>query len=117
MNNILVVLAEFGEIEWSYCNTENGLSKTYPESRSFPPVVVWRYKTPSAHIAEKLSRAVESFRGTIEWRLDTERTNWVLCPSRVHNRDDVMHLHDSEPEYGIRANAELRELAEHISVH
>lgn len=114
MSDIIAALAKFGEIEWCSCNMGDSLFADYPELSSFPPVIVWRYKTPSPQVAEKLSTVIASFHGITQWSLNTERKNWVLCPSRVHNRDDVVRLKKFDPEYGIQANKDLSKLADYI---
>ncbi len=95
------------------------------EELSTPPVLWLRYEEPSEEIASLLRRAVSTFRGQERWELlTTPGLRWALMPARIREHADLHgcighldaagELKESDPEFGKRANAELRALAEHI---
>ncbi len=120
MKEIIEVLKEFADIEhWMALPSNEG-----GDDLTHPPIVTWRYKQRSSELAGILNRAISSFAGTMGWDLTITDRNWSLKPSRIteyakmHGCTGTLsaarELKIAEPEFGIRANAELRRLAEHI---
>jgi len=122
MKALIELLKEIGELAWAGWPSERltGRELTYP------PIITWRYKEPTPEKAELLRRLVGSFRGTIQWELEfsPKPRAWVLVPSRINEYtrahrllggfDAAEKLMKKDPDFGIRANAELRLLAEHM---
>jgi hypothetical protein len=124
MSDIIQVLKEISEIEhWMRLPAAEGSV----EALSLAPIITWRYKQPSIELAAMLNAAISTFAGTIAWDLTITDRNWSLKPSRlaeyarVHGCTGTFtaarELKNSEPEFGMRANGELRQLAEHIHSH
>jgi hypothetical protein len=121
MPDIMQVLEELGEFGWAM--RRPSAEKT-AQALAYPPIISWRYKEPTATKAEVLARALAIFQGTIPWKFSTEHRNWVLMPARIaeyaqsHNLlgdlQAAEELRRNDPDFGVRANAELARLAEHI---
>jgi hypothetical protein len=96
-----------------------------------PPSVVWRYKEKDERRDQLIVDAVETFKGSIEWKIsfrDRERLpgrNWWIAPKRYRDfldtiKDDPNIIDGEgafaavEPEVGEAANREIPQLAEHI---
>jgi|SRR6516165_875710 hypothetical protein len=119
---ILDALAQGGELEW-YGRTppRNATGKRL----ATPPVVVWRYKKPDEHREGVIQKAVESFKGDVDWVIYLGGRNWVITTRRLKDfleqnkvRVDVegmRMLAEQDPAFGQKANRELPKLAEHIS--
>jgi len=94
------------------------------EDLSTPPIIWWTYEQPSEELAEFLRRVISTFQGGLAWDLSTKVRRWLLMPARIreyaesHGCDGGLvtaaKLKVAEPDFGKRANAELRLLAEHI---
>jgi hypothetical protein len=127
------VLELFGEIEWG----RGGIILQNDDDWKYPPNVVWRYKEKDERRDQLIVDAVESFNGSIEWKIsfrDRERLpgrNWWIAPKRyrdfldeLKNNRDIIDATGSlsaegafavvEPEVGETANREIPHLAEHI---
>jgi hypothetical protein len=99
-------------------------SEACGEELALPPVFRWRYWQPSDTLLAAFSQAVSSFRGEIGWEFSTSGQLWILMPARIreyaalHRCNGTLtaagELKVSEPEFGKRANSELRLLAEHV---
>jgi hypothetical protein len=96
------------------------------EELAYPPIISWRYKEPTPDKADLLQRLVASFRGTISWDLEfsPKPRAWVLMPSRINEYSRAHRLLGGlnaarrlivkDPDFGIRANAELHLFAAHL---
>jgi hypothetical protein len=76
---ILEVLCDLADVEWARA----GPAQDWPDQLSQPPLVVWRYKAPDERLEEAIKRAVESFRGEVEWEIYLGGRNWVIAPRRL----------------------------------
>jgi hypothetical protein len=124
MKNIVDILKEFGEIaHW----VVRPARQEFGGDLSCPPIITWKYKNPSKEVAEFFRYVVSTFRGTIGWEISVYEQTWILKPSRI---SEYSKSHDNlgglavagelmkiDPEFGKRANAELRLLVEHIQQH
>jgi hypothetical protein len=91
---------------------------------STPPIIAWRYHQPTKQLAEFLRQAIMRFQGLIEWEVLVKGERWILLPARIRQYEErqgcnglllaAAELQVTEPDFGIRANAESRLLAEHI---
>jgi hypothetical protein len=123
MTDIMQVLKEIDDFEWG-CRRPS--SSAAGNELAYPPIIAWRYKEPTPDKADLLRRLVGSFQGTIQWELEfsPKPRAWVLMPSRINEYtrahrlrgglDAAKQLMVKDPDFGIRANAELRLLAEHM---
>jgi hypothetical protein len=122
MVDIIRVLMQIEELDfWSKCPIDDATD----EELAYPPKVIWRFKYPSPALAEFFRETVAGFPGTIRWEFKATERNWGLMPahvgeySRAHNlggeRPAAAELKIKDPDFGKRANAELRLLAEHIA--
>jgi hypothetical protein len=97
------------------------------EELSTPPIVWWTYQQPPEELAEFLRQVVGTFQGTVKWEVLATGRRWILMPARIREYAELhgcngdliaaAELKSAEPDFGKRANAELRFLAEHIRYH
>ena len=74
---ILEMLQEFGEIaHWTQTPALD------VGNRACPPIITWRYKHPSGHVADFFRRAVGAYRGAIVWEFSATQQTWVLMPAQ-----------------------------------
>lgn len=116
--NIIDVISKVGRI--AHATWRPGSSPT-GSALHYPPLVTWRFVDPDTDIRE-LASAVCSYRGMVEWILETRRGKWGLMPRRIREMvdagqfvgelDAAESLMHSEPEFGVAANADLVLLAE-----
>lgn len=101
----------------------------HTSSASRPPFVVWRLahsegaKLVDAEIADHVRNVIRA--RTLEWELRRTGKNWLLAPKRFLEIEDsrrfrlyseaLSYLERADPEFGIRANDELRMIAADIS--
>ncbi len=90
MAEIMEVLSELGEFEWA---SRRPALKTSASDLAYPPIIVWRYKRPSSDGAERIARAVQSFKGSIPWAFSAARKNWGIMPSRLGEYTRANGLH------------------------
>src|SRR6266446_2272224 len=124
MKDIVDILKEIGDLaHWTL--------RPAPEAcggrHACPPIITWRYKHPSDELADFFRRVVGAFAGTISWEFSATHEVWSLMPSRIReyskSHGDVGGLAvakqfmEMEPDFGIRANAELPLLAAFIQRH
>lgn len=117
---IIDILEEFGELDWARWGNINNEE----EQLRFPPVIVWRFKTPRTSLDNNIVKAVETFQGKINWIIFYSGKNWVLEPERVRlfiaegnykvDSQALADMAELEPEIGIAANKELPNLAKHL---
>ena len=91
---------------------------------TFAPLLVFRFEPPLPRTADKIAKCVKEFPGELEWHFNASGPgiNWVLGPERLWRVADVQRLQgakaardlirEQDPDFGIRANAELDRLAD-----
>ncbi|WP_329586285.1 hypothetical protein OG500_35185 [Kitasatospora sp. NBC_01250] len=105
-----------GELEWG----RYAIGLNPADSRMFPSSIVWRYREPSARMAEILRAAVAEMASRFEWRFDSSGKNWTLMPMKlaevlegppqlplVDALDELMSL---DQNFCFRSNSELKSL-------
>jgi hypothetical protein len=117
---VMDVMQKFGELAWGKCGGINGIE----DNLKYPPVIVWRFKESQPGLELTIKKAVESFKGNVEWEIQFTGRNWVIAPKRVREfqeqrgyRVDVESLSalaNEEPDFGREANEDLPGLAEKI---
>jgi hypothetical protein len=113
MTDIIHFLKEFGELaHWTTpAREDEGGNPTCP------PIITWRYKTPSNEAASFFQRELRAVPGTVAWELSVYGQNCVLMPARINEYSKAHgglggwavaeELMNSDPAFGRRANAEL----------
>ncbi|GBF82220.1 hypothetical protein [Aphanothece sacrum] len=117
---ILEILEILGELEWVRCSATRGKADRLERS----PFVVWRYKTRDINLESLLIKAVESFRGNVEWEIKFTGKNWLIAPKllekfqqeRDYKKDvDALKAISIEfPEFCQQANEDVPALAAKI---
>lgn len=117
---LLEVLSELADVEWA----RSGSAQDWPDQFRQPPLIVWRFKSPNGPLEASIKKAVEGFRGEVEWEAYFGRRNWVIAPKRVRQflaehsyRTDAEALNalaEDDPSFGESANRDVPRLAEHI---
>jgi hypothetical protein len=67
-------LGQLADIEWAKAR----LSLASP-SNAIPPIVIWRYTTPTSRLLKCIADSIERFRGTLVWRVQPWGRNWVIA--------------------------------------
>jgi hypothetical protein len=121
MKDIVDILKVFGELAYW---TVGPASDEQGGNLACPPIIRWRYKTPSIKVADFFRVAASTFRGTIAWEFSVEEQTWILMPARINEYSRThgnlgglavaFELMTIDPDFGKRANAELRRLVEHM---
>jgi hypothetical protein len=123
---LMEAMKSFDEVEWG----KYGPAIDDGETDPYPPVTVWRYKEKDERRDQLIVDAVESFNGSIQWKIsfrDREilpGRNWYISPKKYedfindptvnYGRDTKAEFAKLHPEIGEMANKELPKLAEHI---
>lgn len=122
MVEIVKVLRILAELEWwSFAPAPDGNC----EDLCSPPFIVWRHKHKTLALAEFFAEAVQSFSGCVRWEFIVSDRNFLLQPARIREYAKANNLLGDwpaakelskiDPDFGKRANAELKLLAEHIA--
>jgi len=127
MEDIIKVLREVGEVSYWRMGPAAGVPGAV---LSCPPIIAWKYKKPTHEFADFFRRAVGSYRGPISWEISIPEERlwskwlWCLMPSRISECAKshggvgglaaARILKETEPDFGIRANADVPFLAAHI---
>ncbi len=124
MKDVIDILQEVADVEhWTRLPHAgaSGIELTHP------PIITWRFKEPSSELAAFFQQIIGSFRGTLPWEFSATKPNWSLMPARIREYARARgysgtlmaagELKTAEPDVGIRANADLYLLAEHIQHH
>jgi hypothetical protein len=116
---IIEFLQTLGELEWARCSAIN-----YNQDLSNPPFTVWRYKKRAQELESLIVKAVKSFRGNVDWKIEFTGRNWVIAPKRLQQFQDergykrdveaLKVLAQEDPEFGRLANYDVPALAEKI---
>lgn len=77
----LRVMRLFGDVEWARIS----LGVDPVDQLVRPPLIVWRYGSPSGELAALFEELVSAFRGEEEWVFDASAKNWMLVPRRIHD--------------------------------
>lgn len=117
---VIEILQIFGELAWAKCGDIN----SQEDNLKYPPVIVWRFKESQPGLELTIKKAVESFKGNVEWEILFTSRNWVIYPKWVREfqeqrgyRVDVEALSalaNEEPDFGRKANEDLPGLAKKI---
>ena len=122
MADIFEVLGEFGELEQAGGRIVTHSGIDVPSA----PIIVFRHKNRCSQLAGLLHELITAFQGDVEWHFkpDGPGINWVLGPKRLWTyaeehgfqspKEARDRLRSEEPEFGIKANAELSRLADFI---
>lgn len=120
MKDIIDFLKEFGELAYwtAHASEEDG------GNPACPPIITWRYKTPSNEATSFFQRELCTAPGTVAWELSVYGQNCVLMPARINEYSRVHgglgglrvagELMKNDPAFGKRANAELPMLVAYL---
>lgn len=114
---IIEVLQKLGEMEWGKCNIINGVEKNL----YYPPIIVWRFKVRDFNLELLILKAVESFRGNVDWEITKPGRNWVISPQKVREFQEqhnfriyvqaLFAISEQYPEFCKQANEDIPALA------
>ena len=133
---LLDFIEQLGALAWAKFESRRALIATagkepMVEDRSArPPFTSFRFENENAEVIDKLRRAVENYRGAIEWVMQGHRradfpgtTNWTIQPKEVANMRAAassknltvsQYMAQFQPEFGPAAYADLPGLARHV---
>jgi hypothetical protein len=124
MKDVIDLLQEIADVEHWTCLPHSGASG---DELTLPPIITWRFKKPSTELAGFIHSVISTFRGALTWEFSAAKRNWSLMPARIREfarargysgtLTAAEELKKTEPEVGIRANADLRLLAAHLQYH
>lgn len=133
---LLDFIEQLGELEWArfesrYPTIKIKGGQPITENRSNrPPYTSFRFVHEDADVLERLKKAVESYRGDIEWTMEGHQrasfpntTNWVICPKIMAdirqpasdlNLTSSQYMVEKDPEFGPRAYEDFLKLVENL---
>lgn len=124
-----------GELAWTKFESRRpsfhikGEAPRSEDRSAYPPFTSFRFKDENPEIIERLKRAVESYKGMVEWvmiehkRIGLPGTNRVICPKRSWEiRDEAsnsgvtarQYMAEHEPEFGPVAYEDLLALTAYV---
>ncbi|MBW7981805.1 hypothetical protein [Enterobacillus tribolii] len=133
---LISVIEKLGEIEWQRCHSRYPVfrfkdQKEFTEDRSTrPPATSFRFKNEDPQIINLLQHAINSYKGKLQWIMDSQKKeygsgiNRVIYPKHVHDMkhkaiqiykmpvEKYMALY--EPEFGPIAYDDLVDLTKHV---
>lgn len=132
--NLLNILEEINPLEWrkyQQRHPEVWVNGNFErkDCSSLPPFVAFRFEQEKTDILNKLTKAIESYAGTVSWVLDGHKrdglpgVNWIIFPSRIReveklaeelNLTPYLYLAKYEPNFGPIAYDDLVGLTEYI---
>lgn len=95
-----------------------------------PPATSFRFKNEDPNIIELLQKAIDSYKGMLQWVMDGQKKeyghgiNWVIYPKhvpemknksiKVYKLPVEKYMAEYEPDFGPLAYDDLKSLTQHV---
>ncbi|WP_447873928.1 hypothetical protein [Serratia fonticola] len=133
---LFTVIEKLGDLEWQRCHSRYPVFKfkgqdEFMEDRSArPPATSFRFKNEDPNIIELLQKAIDSYKGKLQWVMDGQKKeyghgiNRVIYPKHVHEMKNKAikvyklpvekYMAEYEPDFGPLAYEDLKSLTQHV---
>jgi hypothetical protein len=117
---IIDAIDAISEIEWGRFANDFDLS----DSKSRPPSIIWRFKSPDDALTNRIKNSVENFKGEINWGMEKLGRNWIIAPKEfiefveTNNQFTIAQISDyfaeKHPNFALIAYNDVPKLAEKL---
>jgi len=95
----------------------------------YPPFISFRFKNEDSHLVDRLQKAIEGYKGTVEWimiaheREGLPKRNWMICPKVLWEARGIAlerglssgeYMAERHPEFGPIAYDDLCDLTQYM---
>lgn len=131
---LLNLINGLSELEWRkfqsrHVKVMNGDRLEEVDRSSWPPFISFRFKNEDHLLVDKLTYAVQSYKGHITWTLVAHQrdglpgVNWMICPKAMWEVRDFalqsgvsagQYMSEHQPDFGLSAYEDLKGLTRYM---